>query len=270
MAHSLAADDGYLERLAGGEMKIVPDGEGTHTITHLCPDEEALESLAARTRPFILKQDPVHYDRVLTALSTFASRHGHSRDVEHCRRLRADWRWVDLGSGAPATLSSKSSPDPGAVLGPSAAHDDVVTAAMTGVRVAQITDLGLAVSWLYGDLIHADEERIAAGAPFDITARFQAASVRVAQVAVMVRDTLSFIRALVQDGVIPWDWSEVEAQPVAAEPRPMLHAILRTAPTSTPLPQPGVALSEEWTSLAVSETAITVTCHWGADQPAAP
>jgi hypothetical protein len=56
VAHSLCTDDGELANLADGDWYAIRKN-GEESLQRLLPNEEVLESLAARVRPLILKKD---------------------------------------------------------------------------------------------------------------------------------------------------------------------------------------------------------------------
>jgi len=99
-----------------------------------------LESLAARVRPLILKKDPVHHGYALNALATYLTRHGHTAAASWCSELKQDWKSVDLESGTTGYYLS-------------------ITQSGTEEPPQEITDVALAGTWFYGDLVHASRTR---------------------------------------------------------------------------------------------------------------
>jgi hypothetical protein len=137
--HSLAKDKERLEKWASGSFSVRQTEKLTLAIWSL-PDEEYLDSLAARCRPFILQRDAVQYGKVLNALKYFIN----NDDAElqgYVQSLRAGWRRLDPDNDDMlAYLSS---------IGP-----------VGGLLGKQVTDRDLAYAWLYGDLIHAERDKI--------------------------------------------------------------------------------------------------------------
>jgi hypothetical protein len=69
-AHSLVQDWDELTHYAEGSFNVRIDISGVATVTQKRPeDEEAFESLAARVRPLTLDREPIHYKKVVRALS---------------------------------------------------------------------------------------------------------------------------------------------------------------------------------------------------------
>lgn len=230
LAHSLCANMDWLTTVADGGMFMIRDN-GVESIQFRYPSEEPLESLAARVRPLILQQDPIHYGRVLKALTLYLKRNGTATHTDWCAELRKDWASVDpLIVGDPGyivSVSTSGSTEPGSV----------------------ITDAELVGTWFYGDLVHADSDRIAKGSAFNINDRFAAAAVRVAQLAILTRDTHSFISDLVDDGTLPLDPSVLDEIPVKVEPRDLKLKGVYAAPAGTDPPSPaGQATGAEWSS----------------------
>ena len=93
------------------------------------PAEEALESLAGRVRPLILRSETIHYDNVFNALEMVvgAERLNEEIDVEWWRTY---WRQAVDGNLGPQAYS-------------------VTTDA------GSVTDRKLMYAWLYGDVLHA-------------------------------------------------------------------------------------------------------------------
>lgn len=71
-AHSLVKS-GDVERYADPKMTVSVSETGDVNIQHhACADEEAVESLAGRLRPFIVKSEPIYLPKVLDAISSSA------------------------------------------------------------------------------------------------------------------------------------------------------------------------------------------------------
>lgn len=189
LAHSLMADDPGLDVLAAGGW-FLKKHAGAITVTRELPNEEILESLAARVRPTILNDDPVHHGYVLNALSALLHKTGGTDHIDWCKTLKKDWVTVDPKVGKATYYLKLTQPD----------HDS-----------EELTDLGLTLSWFYGDLVHADPHQIVAGEKFGIEQRYTAAAVRTAQIAILIRDTYNYIAFLAKDGIIDLDLAEVEA-----------------------------------------------------------
>lgn len=228
VSHSLCSDDYGLANLADGAWRAARKG-GEESLQRVLPNEEVLESLAARVRPLILKKDPVHYGYVLNALATYLTRHGHPDAAAWCSELKKDWKSVDLESGTAGYYLS-------------------ITQNGTEKPPVEITDVALAGTWFYGDLVHAKQDEIDRGKAFEIDQRYAAAAVRVAQLATLARDnTLSFVRFLVDDEALPLSDASMDTIPVKTEAKTVELTGIYSAPIGTELPGPaGQPLSEEW------------------------
>ena len=144
--------------------------------------------------------------------------------------IRDSWKTVDLAEGTAGYYMS-------------------VTTAGLEQSHAEITDVGLAGSWFYGDLVHADQGQIDLGKSFGIEHRFAAAAVRAAQLAILTRELLTFVHVLVEEGVIEVSQAALKDLEVKVEPKDLELASLVTAPTGTPMPGPaGTPIGEEWQS----------------------
>ncbi|MGQ0843377.1 MAG: hypothetical protein ACT4QF_04515 [Sporichthyaceae bacterium] len=231
LAHSLAQDFAALMRLADGSMEVVRAGN-VLSLEQPLPDEEALESLAARVRPLVLQDDPVHYDKVLNALSRLLRQRGDAGDVEWCRELKRDWRSVDLSRedvvGYRLSTWSAVSPEP----------------------PVAVSDSALAIGWFYGDLVHADSNAIRVGEHFPIKHRFAAAAVRVAQLVILARDTLSFISALAEAGAIQFESDTSTSVEVVVVGHALELVGLHLAPLGTEIPNGGTAPPSDWTAMS--------------------
>lgn len=228
VSHSLCTDAVGLMNLADGAWRGSRK-DGKVALQRVLPNEEILESLATRVRPLILKRDPVQYGHVLNALTNYLIRHGHADSASWCSELKKDWKSVDLETGAAGYFLS-------------------ITQNGSNQPPLEITDIALAGTWFYGDLVHAKQEEIDRGKAFEIDQRYAAAAVRVAQLATLARDTLNFIRSLVEDGQLPLSKDVMEQIPVKTEPKNVELTGIFSAPAGTALPGPaGQPLSQEWT-----------------------
>ncbi|NHU48867.1 hypothetical protein [Rhodococcus sp. A14] len=172
-AHSLAADPHALIGLAEVTLGVTTDGDGRTHLNWSVPPEESVESAAARVRPLILKSEAVHYSKVLAALGYLL----HGRDLprinEGLDTLKAEWGNIEEGRShvrAYAVVTNRSS----------------------------ISDVALGFAWIYGDVVHADPERIARTEEQGVEERYKAAVPLVAQLMINTIATLSFIQQLVE------------------------------------------------------------------------
>lgn len=82
--HSLAADKQRLMARARGTIQVTFEAEsGKAAMSWDLPDEEVLDSLAARCRPFLLNGDPVYHAKVTNALGFFIQNAPDSLRQDH-------------------------------------------------------------------------------------------------------------------------------------------------------------------------------------------
>ncbi|MEU8001441.1 hypothetical protein AB0B66_09810 [Catellatospora sp. NPDC049111] len=183
-AHSLAADRTRLLDWAQGKAKLTvrTDGGPAELAIDL-PEEEALDSLAARCRPFILNNETVYHAKVMNALGYLTR--GEQDLADKLQTLKAGWRRLDPSTKTALAYDSQTGP-------------------VGGRLGAPVTDVALAYAWLYGDLVHADDitDRVAS---HDIDARYQGAALVIANVAVEVIKTMGLIRLALNGGVLTLD-----------------------------------------------------------------
>lgn len=184
-AHSLAADAQRLLGWAQGRAQMTMGVGSPAAMSRNLPDEEALDSLAARCRPFILQSESVYHAKVMKGLGYLL------RDNEtyrpYVRSLRASWQKLDPSSTSPLGFDSQTAPI-GAALG------------------QPVTDIALAYAWLYGDLVHNDDITSRVDG-HDLDARYFGAVLVVGGIAVHGIGTLNLIRQLHAEGVLHLDES---------------------------------------------------------------
>lgn len=179
-AHSLLSDMTTFNALLKTEwhVSIDPATRATSVMRRI-PPEESIESLAARVRPLILQNDPVHHGKVLNALGFLL------KDIDGLVEAKAYVEWLRKRWGS----SDASSNEINAYSIQKARVDG------TGVP-SDISYTTLAFGWFYGDVVHADEARRQATAEFSVLDRFEAAVPVVAKAAWLARATLDFIEQL--------------------------------------------------------------------------
>lgn len=141
------------------------------------PDEELLESLAARIRPVLLAQDRVFYAKVLNALGRLVSSGDLEEVAEPIRWWKKEWKryW---------------------------SPDDATGMAYTVITERGIiTDRKLMDRWLHGDLVHADDLS-ASTLGVSIEGRYQAAAGIVIRIADLIERMLVMIEILNDRGAL--------------------------------------------------------------------
>lgn len=232
--HSLAQDRDELAAYASGT--VIPDhdeetGE-TYLVIHT-PPEEQLESAAARVRPLILHGDPVHHQKVTSALGLILKNLDDKKAHEDLRELRRRWSLIDPRSEAVRGYSVQ------------------VMNTSTGERTLRISDNTLAFAWVYGDVVHADSERRSKGAHFGVAERYRAAVPVVCQIMVTTINTLWFIGSLIEKGILtlpPDVWSTAVSAPgTVHRQRATLHVSDPSTLDLSDSPQVDDELGPKWT-----------------------
>lgn len=220
--HSLGRDRERLAAWAQGKMVVRVHPDGRSELMRLLPDEELLDSLAARCRPFILKGDPVHHGRVLNALGYLTPQSATTATLD---AIRGRWKSLDPDS------------DDQQLLGYSVQVRRGDEAAFSGT----VGDKALAYAWLYGDLVHASTVALSDVAPHQLDTRFEAATLLVANLAMMAIATLNLVRTLTTTGDLAID-NDVFVGPVVARGERWLPAAVVGGPARTPAEELRAAL----------------------------
>jgi hypothetical protein len=197
--HSLGQDKDQLLTWASGTFTV--SGVQGQSPTSVCwdlPPEEPLDSLAARCRPFILKNDPVYWVNVTGALGYFLRDQDAEDLTARLGALRTSWRGLDKDTRGSLGFQSR--------------------AGGNGDDLGELVDSkALAYAWLYGDLVHADDDIPERVGEHDIDDRYRAGAILIANVALHAIVTLNLVRVLQRRGFITLP-AEVFAQPVKANP----------------------------------------------------
>lgn len=176
-AHSLAQDLDRLRKLSEGEMQLVfPKAGGPATLVFDFPPEEVVESAAARVRPLML--DDVSMISVLKAIRSLTA---ESDDRESIRawesEVRAEWNKR---------------------MGTSPSDDGFQTyyeSATTG-ETGATNHIELAQAWIYGDVVHHDQDHLSRTQVWGVGERFRAAVPLVAFVMSAAWNVLENIREM--------------------------------------------------------------------------
>jgi hypothetical protein len=232
-AHSLAADKDELHRLAIGNFDVTVDPEsGEATLRRTFPAEEQVESAAARVRPFILEQDPIHHAKVTAALGAFTGVNDLARaEVAKAKRW---WKAIDPRSERVRGYALQRT-------------------TVEGVS-DYVSDNVLAFAWIYGDTVHADERSLVRAAPFDVDDRFHAAVPLVAGIMIRVLGMLRMVEQFIKADLVELP-PEVFTIPVVSTERELVQqAVVLVAPPGTSPPGPGDELGPGWQPLRPTGT----------------
>lgn len=196
--HSLCVDRDALRALIGirGELHLNPE-TGETLMTRRWPPEEQVESLAARVRPVLLQSDPVHWAKFLKAVGLLLRGKDAEAAIKHIQESKQEWK--RLVSQAEDSLAYR-----------------VSLSSMDGSVETELSDVGLAWSWFYGDVVHADPDRRATAAGFDLVERYSAAVGVVARAAWLTYAGLVLVQTLRDEGLLALDQTAFD-EPVVVQ-----------------------------------------------------
>lgn len=217
MAHSLIRDRmKLLQAVADGTFKfqVTKDpetGEREQRFLLELPDEEALESFAARLRPFTIRDERVYWEAVLDAIADLTPQDllDEVIDIEDLRKV-----FADITTGKKSAQAYYVMTDSG-----------------------QLSDMELADLWLNSDALHAQVINSAVGKELGLDERFRAAAGVYARLGAAVSSALALITYLVGEGVLELDQSVFSERVLAETSVNDVMAVGYSAPAgSTPMP----------------------------------
>lgn len=172
--HPLAANNAdLLDELAQVRMTFGRRADGTLFMRSPLPDEVAFESLATRLRPFLVSSDDLYFEKAFGALERLVV--AEKDKFQHVRQVMlAEWRKAVERSGTTRAYR-------------------VIT------EDAEFPDVVLAYSWLYGDSIHGDHQKVET---LDITERYRAAVGLFSGIGAVAVATSNMLRQFVELGVV--------------------------------------------------------------------
>lgn len=227
-AHSLAQNRESLRELAGFKITGNVTLDGTFTTRRKLPDEEVFESLAARVRPFTLATEPIYSEKVFEALHQLLKSMRDS-PIDNIKgrlaTLRAEWAAIDLqGIGALAFWVQTERGD-GADRSP------------------QVTDIQLAASWMYADLVHSNPKGPKRqGLRFPIKERYSAAVNVFSRIALLSLATHDAIMELHQSGAIELDPLSLATDVVVGIDELVEEGVAYVGPVGAPMPNMDASL----------------------------
>jgi hypothetical protein len=163
-----------------GRAQVNPRGQAT--IRCPLPDEVEFESLATRVRVFTLSGYRLYWRKALDALDRVTGQEDRALRVSSAQ-LREEW----------TKATERNTPNERAYrVGYQVGHDG-------DGEHGHFTDIDMAYAWLYQDAAKADE--VSTGY-FDINERYRAAVGVFSNIAVVAVETLHYINALAELGVL--------------------------------------------------------------------
>lgn len=182
--HSLTQDSQQLQSWAQATFTLSGvEGQPFSEIRWDLPPEETLDSLAARCRPFIAKSDSIYWSKVVGALGFYIRGQDDVQLASALDTLRRNWREVDRDTPGSLGFESRAGGENGEL----------------GEIIGSKT---LAYTWLYGDLVHADDNIPKLVCEHDIDERYRAGAILITRVAICVIQTLDAVRALRSRGIV--------------------------------------------------------------------
>ena len=182
MAHSLVRENmELLQRVAAGTFKFqvtrdIGTGERELRYQIELPPEEALESFAARLRPFTMRDEPVYWELVLDAIADLTPQ-AWLDDIVDLEGLRHVFAGITQGK-------------------------NTAQAYYVLTENGQQTDLQLAEAWLNADALHANPITSSVGNDLDLDERFRAAAGVYARLGAAVNAAFNLIGYLSEEGAL--------------------------------------------------------------------
>ncbi|WP_162459260.1 hypothetical protein [Kocuria sediminis] len=172
----------HLNRLvdwAHGRFDVTFHQDGTYSIEVDLPEREALESMAGRVRPLILDGEKANLSNTLQAIGYLVKDLPDDDSLKKAHKaINKDWK--------------HRKPVPGRRLGYE----------VTRAGALPITDVDLALGWLYAEFVHADEDSHPVAMLYTSHDRYRAAVFIVSIVAYHARATLNLVRRLADRGLL--------------------------------------------------------------------
>lgn len=192
--HSLVKS-GDIERYATPKMTFSVNEAGNASIQHhVCADEESIESLATRLRPFIVKSEPIYLPKILDAICAQAPSESLSENEDEILKTTKSWfshRYEEKDSERYGVQLIGKDGEP-----------------LTDL----LSDALLAEAWIYTDAVHADPKGEKAEAQeLSYSDRYRAASSYSCEFASVIVNLLNLVRSLSERSLLKVpdsSWSE--------------------------------------------------------------
>lgn len=184
-AHSLV-QSGDVERYAKRRETYSITTEGVSLVSDNVPaDEEAVESLAGRLRPFIVQSEPIYLAKVFKSLDELMPADSLTKEEREVYGSVKGWferRYVNKNEGLYTIQVFDKDGNP---------------------HTKRMSDSLLAESWLYTDYVHADpNDEKAEATKVDYIVRYRAASTYFCEFALQVLSLLNLVRGLTKKGLV--------------------------------------------------------------------
>lgn len=192
---------------------------------HVCPDEESLESLAARLRPFIVKSEPIYMQKVFDAICTQVSDDSLLENEVKALRVARDWfshRYKEKGSKCYEIQLIGEDGQP---------------------LTRPLSDALLAEAWIYTDVVHADPKgEKAETCKLSYLDRYRAASPYFCEFASVIVKLLNLVRSLSERNLLQLPdaaWSEAVSYAEAEKNNrdQIVSTSVRVLPVGTKIPR---------------------------------
>lgn len=193
-SHSIVQNNEQLNTLANPtiQLSINEDGKGTSS-RKLPENEEIFESLVARVRPFILGSESIYIPKILDLLEDSVNWENLKKQQTNLKELRDRWQVVKP-------------------TGTHLQHYVMQTKSKDGTESYQSSDIQLADTWLYADLVHSDpHKKKLESLNFSLSERYMAAVTVFAQLAKYIIYLLGLVQELYRNKEIPLEekvWTE--------------------------------------------------------------
>jgi hypothetical protein len=173
LAGSIANRDDLDKLGSSFGVRVTADAAGRRStrVLRAIPDEELIVAAASRIRPLLLKNESIHFDKVTGAIGRLTMEAGEA-DRTSVSELKESWRSVATATRWTILVGNK----------------------LAGREWPSMSDREIAFCWLYGDVVHADDDKRAAVAHLQPDDLLFAGLALVRDVIVHVKRTCQIIR----------------------------------------------------------------------------
>lgn len=226
-AHSLV-QSGEAKRYSTLTGTITMSEAGEVSIRYNVPsDEEAIEALAGRLRPFIVKSEPIYLPKIFKAIGLCVPADSLAEGEKQCLDSAGEWfehryEKKDSKTYAVQIMDKEGNPQTG-----------------------YLPDALLAESWMYADVVHADpREEKAEGLKVGYLERYKAASTFFCEFALVIVDLLNLVEELEEKNLLQlsddvWEKPVTYAEAIETKSEKVVEGSMYVLPVGTE-PPPGV------------------------------